>query len=169
MELSNGDRSVTDSVIYHSNMSSKGRGTVRQCAVGQRRGNRVSTVTTQGSTVVDCNGSSNREEEQDSPIRVEPPVVASNSNSKKRDRSAYLMTGPQSKKSRACRLALESSPASVGAGIRVGAFRVSHVSRQTVDDESTVSVVEEGLAAYEGTYSARREASASAARLSSIL
>ena len=78
------------------------------------------------------------------------------------------MTGPQSKKSRACRLALESSPASVGAGIRVGAFRVSHVSRQTVDDESTVSVVEEGLAAYEGTYSTRREASTSAARLSSI-
>ena len=68
------------------------------------------------------------------------------------------------------RLALETSPASVGAGIvRVGAFRVSHVSRQTVDDESTVSVVEGGLAAYEGTYSARREASASAARLSSIL
>ena len=66
---------------------------------------------------------------------------------------------------------MESGPASVGAGIRVGAFRVSHVSRQTADDESTVSVVEEGLAAYNGTgtYTARREASARAARLSSIL
>ena len=66
---------------------------------------------------------------------------------------------------------MESGPASVGAGISVGAFRVSHVSNQTNDDESTVSVVEEGLAAYNrtGTYSDRREMSGRAARLSSIL
>ena len=63
-----------------------------------------------------------------SPIRVDPPIADSSSNGKKRGRTAYLMTGPQTKKSRACRLALESGPASVGAGISVGAFRVSHVS-----------------------------------------
>ena len=50
-------------------------------------------------------------------------------------------------------------------------FRVSHVSNQTNDDEHTISVVEEGLAAYNrtGTYTDRREMSGRAARLSSIL
>ena len=106
-----------------------------------------------------------------SPIRVDHLIADSSSNGKKRGRTAYLMTGPQSKKSRACRLALEAGPESVGAGISVGAFRVSHVSNQTNDDEHTVSVVEEGLAAYNrtGTYLDRREMSGRAARLSSIL
>ena len=53
----------------------------------------------------------------------------------------------------------------------LSALVICHVSKQTNDDESTVSVVEEGLAAYDrtGTYSDRREMSARAARLSSIL
>ena len=77
---------------------------------------------------VECNSSRDSDEESMSPIRVDPPIADSSSNGKKRGRTAYLMTGPQSKKSRACRLALESGPESVGAGISVGAFRVSHLS-----------------------------------------
>ena len=37
------------------------------------------------------------------------------------------------------------------------------------DDATTVIVVEEGLTAYNGAYTAKREASVSAARLSAIL
>ena len=107
------------------------------------------------------------DEDSLSPIRVDPPI-SSSSNGKKRARPAYLMTGPQSRKSRACRLALESGPASVGAGISVGAFRVSHISRYSSDIDSTTRVVVDGLKAYEGANTARREASAKAARLSVI-
>ena len=61
---------------------------------------RTSAVRQSGSGV-DCNSGSDSDEERSSPIRVEPPLVNSSSNRKKRDRSAFLMTGLQSKKSRA--------------------------------------------------------------------
>ena len=160
-------KAVADSATYYSNVSSKGKEAERRRIAEQRKRTRVTTVKGRGG--VNCNSLSDSDSDQSPPIHVEPPMVGSASNSKKRARPVYLMTGPQSKKSRACRLALESGPASVGAGISVGAFRVSHVSCQSADDATTVRVVEEGLAAYQGAYTAKREASSSAARLSAIL
>ena len=102
------------------------------------------------------------------PVRVLPPAGHVRDN-RKRVRTDYMPTGPLSRRHRACRLALGSGPAAVGAGISAGAFFVRHVVDQTADSNIAVGVVEEGLRQYEVASAARRVASDSAARMSTIL